>query len=262
MKTLILTILLGLLLSLSAGAINHSTTYTIAINAAKQRAVKEKKLLVLQFTAKWCLPCRYMEKNVILNESVQKLYEQHAIVIKIDIDEDKSLKNEFNVEVLPTMILMQSTGLVLSRKEESLDAKGFIDWIEKGKMNDYASFEERLNISTQEQFMDEQVILDLPSVDTKDLEAAMQTAPTVAIPVNRTTNYHLQAGIFSNKTNAVNMLNLLKLNFKEDASIVENYVNDEIFFKVKIGQFKTKEEAIQFQKVLIAHNFKAVIRQS
>jgi thiol-disulfide isomerase/thioredoxin len=265
MKTIILIAILNLALSAESHAWDSNSVFMGgSLNAAKERASRENKVLVLQFSAKWCLPCRYMEKNVILNPAVQKSYEPHAIIFQIDIDENKNLKEEFNIEVLPTIILMKASGEILSRREETFSAESFLSWIEKNKYSTY----EADKIVTKEQVNESPVQVELPNLDTKEFEPELMQK--FADANNNGANfasatkggYHLQAGVFSNKANADNMVALLKMNFQEEIKISESINENTTIFKVRIGNFSNKDEAQIFQQVLEKYKFKAVIRQN
>ena len=265
MKTLIFLTILGLLPGVSSYALNNNSVVSGgSLIAAKERAQRENKLLILEFTAKWCLPCWYMEKNVFSNEQVQKYSDQHAIIFPIDIDENKSLKEEYNIEVLPTMILMQASGLILSKKEESLNADAFIHWIEKNKNLNPDSEK----ATTAEQALDEPVTVELPNLNTKEFEPELMKQLAESnnkkekAAAGNENNYYVQAGVFTNKANAENMVALLNMNFQEETKIVEAKLDSSNVFKVIIGNFGNKEEAIIFKQVLEKYKFKAVIRHN
>ncbi len=265
MKTLILLSILGLLQSSDSIARDlNSVSFGGCLNAAKERAKRENKLLILEFSAKWCLPCRYMEKNVFQNENVQRISSQHAIIFQIDIDENKNLKEEFKIEVLPTIILMNASGEIISKREESLDAQAFLNWIETNKN----LIPDSELATTTELETDEPVVVEQPILDTNEFEQGLNQKLADSNPKlndksnNKLKNYHLQAGVFSSKENAENMVALLSINFQEEIKIVEETKDNNNIFKVCVGSFNNKEEAVIFQQVLDKYKFKAVIRQN
>ncbi|CAI9775319.1 unnamed protein product [Fraxinus pennsylvanica] len=75
-------------------------------------------LMVIDFTASWCGPCRYMEPA--MNEFAAKYTDVEFI--KIDIDELEDVAQEFAVHVLPTFLLIKKgkevDKLVGANKEE------------------------------------------------------------------------------------------------------------------------------------------------
>ncbi|XP_052187966.1 thioredoxin H2-like [Diospyros lotus] len=80
------------------------------------------KLMVIEFTASWCLPCRAM--NSAIEEFAAKYTE--ADFIKMDVDEMMEVVSEFEVHILPTFILMKN-GRVVDKvtgvKKEELEKK-------------------------------------------------------------------------------------------------------------------------------------------
>jgi thiol-disulfide isomerase/thioredoxin len=267
MKTLFLITILGLLHCTCTYAWDSNSLFFGGnLEAAKDRAKREDKLLILEFTAKWCLPCRFMEKNVFLNENVQKFSERFAIILQIDIDENKNLKEDFKIEVLPTIILMKASGEIIAKKEESLSADGFMTWLETNK----DTSPDTEVATTEELTTEEPVAVQFPNLDTKDFEPELMTkmAESTAmaksiIASRKDNNYHLQAGVFTSKENADNLVALLTMNFQEEIKIAEETTADKNkIFKVRIGNFSNKEEAIIFQQVLDKYKFKAVIRHN
>ncbi len=261
LKTLILFTILGLLHSTSSFAWDSNLIFSGgSLNAAKQRAERENKLLILEFTAKWCMPCRHMEKNVFSNKDVQNFSQQYAIIYQIDIDENKNLKEEFNIEVLPTIILMQSNGTVLSRREESFNAESFMAWIEKNK--DTGPRPELP--MTLEQANDKNLILSIPNIDLFSIEKEIQNASVSKNKVSKdsiTQNklYSVQAGVFTLKINAENMASLLKINYQEEIEIIEE-TKEQTLYRVYIGRFNNKDEAEIFRQILEKNNLKALVR--
>lgn len=260
MKAITLFAILVLLQSNSSFA-GESNAFFMggSLSAAKERANRENKLLILEFTAKWCLPCQYMEKNVFRNQDVQKFSEQHAIIFKVDIDEDKNLKAEFNIEALPTIIIMKASGQVLSRKEESLNAENFMRWIEKSKNEDPESSLSKVQPEINP------VQIELPNLDSQEMENALaqkETKATGKISAQAESNYHLQTGVFASKSNAESMAALLNTNFQQSIKIVEESNGSNSIFRVCVGSFQSKEEAEVFKQLLEQYKVKGVIRNN
>jgi thiol-disulfide isomerase/thioredoxin len=260
-KTLILFTILGLLQSSNSYGWDSNTIFSGgSLNAAKQRAEREHKLLILEFTAKWCLPCRHMEKQVFRNKDVQSFSQQYAIIFQIDIDENKNLKEEFNIEVLPTIILMKANGVILSRREESLNAESFIAWLDKNK-----DVNPELDLPmTFQQSEESNLVFTLPNLDPNPIEKDIQGIlahlhKTGSTPKENNQGYCVQAGVFTVKLNAENLRSLLKLNYQEEIEIIEEH-KDQTYYKVYIGRFNNRDEAEIFKQVLEKNNFKAIIR--
>lgn len=75
-----------------------------------QKGIAAKKLIVVDFTASWCPPCKLM--SPILSELAKKL--PAVIFLKVDVDELKSVAEEWAVEAMPTFVLTKE-GKVLER---------------------------------------------------------------------------------------------------------------------------------------------------
>jgi thiol-disulfide isomerase/thioredoxin len=77
---------------------------------------RNPKAQLLFFTARWCAPCRkvqpYLEKICDQNKTSVQL-------IEIDYDAAPVLVKEYAVDSLPTVILLDSSGMLLMRINES-----------------------------------------------------------------------------------------------------------------------------------------------
>ena len=65
------------------------------IDLALNLASISNKIIMIEFMAEWCLPCKKMEKETFSNERViEKLNE--FILVKIDIDEQQNIAKAYN----------------------------------------------------------------------------------------------------------------------------------------------------------------------
>ncbi|GJN10056.1 hypothetical protein PR202_ga28115 [Eleusine coracana subsp. coracana] len=78
------------------------------------------KLVVIDFTASWCGPCRFIAPVFV--ELAKKF--TNAIFLKVDVDELKEVAAEYKIEAMPSFIFIKNGNkvdtIVGARKEEIL----------------------------------------------------------------------------------------------------------------------------------------------
>lgn len=79
-----------------------------------ERALAEKRPVLIFFTAKWCRFCAEMQRDALCDARVVRLSEEFVCVL-IDADEDAELCAEFGVRAYPTVQFMLPDGGRLTR---------------------------------------------------------------------------------------------------------------------------------------------------
>lgn len=69
-----------------------------------EKARKEEELILLDFYADWCGPCRMVAPVV---EEVSQLRED-VLVGKINVDDEEALAREFGIVSIPTLIVLKN----------------------------------------------------------------------------------------------------------------------------------------------------------
>ncbi|VDM51399.1 unnamed protein product [Toxocara canis] len=68
------------------------------------------RLIVIDFYATWCGPCKMM------GPKFEKLSDEHkaAMFVKIDVDEQEEISDSYDINVLPTFILIKNKEKLVS----------------------------------------------------------------------------------------------------------------------------------------------------
>lgn len=93
--------------------------------ASYEGQVKSTSIVLVDFGAEWCPPCKKMEPvlNEFMKESSSKL-----TLIKMDGGIETALMKSLNVEALPTFILYKN-GVEVKRKQGLVSKEEFSSWI-------------------------------------------------------------------------------------------------------------------------------------
>jgi YHS domain-containing protein/thiol-disulfide isomerase/thioredoxin len=105
--------LLALPLAVTAGA-EEGPHWEANLEAAKRVAAQSNRLVLVHFWAPWCIPCRKLETTVFSQPGVARAIEARFVPVRINADDwPATARNTFEIERLPTDVIMTPSGRVL-----------------------------------------------------------------------------------------------------------------------------------------------------
>lgn len=105
----IVFLLLFFLAQFSANAQQQEVNWQKDYREASRIAVETGKPMLLDFTAAWCKPCREMEAVFWSRADVVELSKEF-VCVKVDLEKNAKLANEYRVEYLPNVVMTDSWG--------------------------------------------------------------------------------------------------------------------------------------------------------
>lgn len=121
-------ILLAIPVLMGAGLTTKGLRFHTNLSAAKQLAANEGKLYLVDFTAKWCMPCQWMEETTFADDRVVNYMKENYVAVKIDIDDFDGFayKQLYGIKVLPSILIFNSKGELLEQYTGSHAPSGLL----------------------------------------------------------------------------------------------------------------------------------------
>lgn len=247
---LCLFIVIGLS-NIQASTVNSVKFMDVKVEEALAKASAEGKLVFMDFYATWCTPCKWMEQTTFTDTRVASALNDNFISVKVNIDnvEGFQMKNKYEVNYLPTILILNSNGKMVERIEQTMVADDLIGILEihnspENKVvikHDFNQSPKRINGTEDVEEEDPWKISQNDYRRYQEQEAKR--------------NYRVQVGAYTDYSDAHEQVQYLRNTFIEPIMVLNDFQGDKVLFKVMLGQFKTSNEAHSFCKILKT-NFK------
>ena len=90
----------------------------------ENEVVKSEKVVLLDFFASWCGPCRMV--SPIIDEIAEE--NEHIVVGKVDVDAQSELATQFQVYSIPTLVVLKD-GKVLKQSTGAKSKAQILDML-------------------------------------------------------------------------------------------------------------------------------------
>lgn len=82
-------------------------------------ASKQNKLVYLDVNAKWCTPCKLMQRDVYTHGDTADFFNSTFVNYMVDVDtlEGPDIKMIYNISTIPTLLWLDAKGRVIHKKE-------------------------------------------------------------------------------------------------------------------------------------------------
>lgn len=92
--------------------------------SALKMAKAGKKLVMVDFTAVWCVNCHKLDRTTYKDAAVIKSL-GNVVPVKVDYDKSPAIAKKYKVEALPVILFLDANGKEVGRISKYVDAKEF-----------------------------------------------------------------------------------------------------------------------------------------
>ena len=98
------------------------------LEEAKKVAAATGRRIFVDFFAVWCGPCKTLEAEVLSTDKF-KAYSKQLVFLRIDVDIQKSVAAMFNIEAMPTQMVLTADGKIVDKIVGYGGTQMFYNWL-------------------------------------------------------------------------------------------------------------------------------------
>ena len=225
-------------------------------------AKKENKPVLVYFSASWCMPCQWMEKNTFTDPKLAAYLQERFIGVKVDFDDaqGQAIAAKYLVNKLPTILIFNSLRQLIGTHQEMMEPERLLDILKRYSPNSTPVVGGLSAPRAQTGHLNRPALVTSEPNSTPEENTINGGASrNAANPVNSRTNtpgaytpgvapkkYGIQIGAFGAIENADAVKTDLETRYRLPVVIIQDSAPGRAsFFKVVIGAFKMEEEALQ-----------------
>lgn len=263
-----------------------------ALSEVRNMAAREGKLYFAHFSADWCMPCQWMEKNTFNDPQLAVYANQNYLATRLDIDhsEGQWYQNQYKVATLPTILIFSSQGVLLNRIETSVGAKELLSILEElNKPGNKISIHPPATRAIREPVMDSPkavftfsrpALIPEPetrinasqpvfarqspvfaSVEARHINTNNFQGEPLAFTPKSVAEYYIETGVFNKYEEAVDKVHLLEKDFNQPVMLYTRRADGQLFYHVTIGKFQSKTQAKDFLNFLQRNDVMGELRE-
>lgn len=254
-------------------------------------AAQEGRLYFAYFSASWCLPCQWMEKNTFTDTGLSDYVATTYLAVKMDIDDRQGLaaQQQYEVTMLPSILIFNSQGVLVGRSEESLNAEQLIAMLyqhdlPRNRIQPHSDGNEqvlesptaRLNLYRPALVPDVEYAAtnSIPPTSSNPPPAYRLASPTISLTPSATEaarnevasarlekGYGIQVGSYSDYSNAVRWVAQLESQFNHPVNLLANQQHGKMIYKIMLGVFQDRTSAEEYLVHLRQHRVDGFVRE-
>ena len=120
--------------AMEASVSNHETVtvdWEEDLPKALERARSEGKPVLINFYADWCVWCKRLESTTLRDAKVAAMLRDRVIPLSLNVEGDgRELSNEYRVDGLPTILVLDADGREIGRIPGYAPPKGFLERVD------------------------------------------------------------------------------------------------------------------------------------
>ena len=103
-----------------------------SFKSAADAAAADQSLVLLVFSAEWCGPCKLLKSKTL--DAPEFLAQDAPLhVADVDIDANQKMARDFEVEAVPTLVLVTPEGKIIERQTGFMEVADLLAWLKTGR---------------------------------------------------------------------------------------------------------------------------------